>query len=443
MIHDERTRKRSMPALPVRSLRVSVIDGADRGKVVQSSAETLSIGSSDTNDLVLQDRTVSRFHLELRRADDGIVIEDMGSTNGTEVGPVRFASARVTVKPGTRFSIGGSTLEVADSDRYIATATGPERFGAMIGRSAAMRSATAQLAKVAPSELSVLLSGESGTGKELAALALHAESPRAEKPFVTLDCGAIPPTLFASELFGHERGAFTGADKRVQGAFERAQGGTLFLDEIGELSAELQVALLGALERRKIRRVGGTQELPIDVRVIAATHRDLRAAVNAGSFRLDLFYRLATVRITLPPLRERKDDIPLLVHHILEEAGRVSDLDRVFDATAMQALKAHPWPGNVRELRNVVLGTLAMGSLLLDTASEPMSETPTQAEDVMTQALELDYSAAKRIVLDAFEKRWLSHLMERVKGNVRGAARDGNIERKHLVDLLKRHGLKE
>jgi DNA-binding NtrC family response regulator len=203
--------------------------------------------------------------------------------------------------------------------------------------------------------------GESGTGKELFARAVHEHSKRADGPFVVVDCASLTPTLVASELFGHEKGAFTGADRRHQGAFERADGGTIFLDEIGELPEQLQPNLLGVLERRRFRRLGGRDEIEVDVRVVSATNRDLRAEVNAGTFRLDLYYRLAVVRFAVPSLRERPEDIPILIEHFLREAGETAPMGEVVPPAVMAGLQRHHWPGNVRELRNYVEATVAMG----------------------------------------------------------------------------------
>jgi DNA-binding NtrC family response regulator len=284
----------------------------------------------------------------------------------------------------------------------------------------------------------VLLVGESGTGKELIARALHTQSSRADGPFVTVDCGALSPALVASELFGHEKGAFTGAAGRHDGAFSRADGGTLFLDEIGELPTALQAALLGALERKRIRRVGGRDEIPIDVRVVSATHRDLRAEVNAGTFRLDLYYRLAVVVLQVPALRERREDVPLLVEHFLREAGVEGGVAEVVPPDTMDALAAHAWPGNVRELRNFVEATLVMGE------APPLMGAPSGPEggDVIEHALVLGYKEARARVLDAFERRYCEPLLERAEGNVSRAARDARMDRTYLIKLLSKHGLK-
>ena len=251
---------------------------------------------------------------------------------------------------------------------------------------------------------------------------------------MTVDGGALTPNLVASELFGHERGAFTGADRTRTGAFERAHGGTLFLDEVGELSPELQTSLLGVLERRRFQRLGGNEEVAVDVRVIAATHRDLHAEVNAGRFRLDLYYRLAVLRLEVPALRDRRDDIPMLVERFLEELG-VEDAESHFPEARIRELMAHHWPGNVRELRNVVEATVAMGR---PTTLAP----PRPAGSHLRVALNEPYVEARARIIHAFEKRYLTHLLENADGNVSEAARRGRMNRSHLFTLLRRHGLK-
>jgi DNA-binding NtrC family response regulator len=308
-----------------------------------------------------------------------------------------------------------------------------------------MRQLMAQVQKAAKSEVPALIVGESGTGKELIARALHDLGPRADGPFEVLDCGSLSPNLVASELFGHERGSFTGADRRREGAFERARGGTLFLDEIGELPAELQPTLLGVLERRQLRRVGGQDVVPVDVRVVAATHRDLRAEVNQNRFRLDLYYRLAVVTLRVTPLRERAEDVPLLVEHFLREAGHDGRVGTVFPHETLERLIAHDWPGNVRELRNVVDATLAMGEapVIDPLGGEPESAAEADPHAIpIARVLRLPYKRARATVLSEFEARYLRHALDEAEGNVARAARSAGMDRSYLFGLLKRHRLK-
>src|SRR5688572_13229801 len=302
-----------------------------------------------------------------------------------------------------------------------------------------MRRLMAQVERAAKTEAAVHVVGESGTGKELIARALHELGPRADRPFVTVDCGALSPTLVASELFGHEKGAFTGADRQHIGAFERADGGTLFLDEIGELPASLQSNLLGVLERRKLRRLGGRTDIAVDIRIVSATNRDLRSEVNRGAFRLDLYYRIAVVVLSNPPLRERPDDVALLVEHFLRDIGHVGLVESLFSQEAMKNLEAHYWPGNVRELRNLVEATVAMGE---PPRLEPMiEEAARSSNDPIGGLLGQPYGAARGALLEQFEKRYLADLVERTGGNVSRAAREARMDRSHLIDLLRRHGL--
>jgi len=280
----------------VTTLRVEVVDGPDKGKHA-TSTDTLAVGTAKDNDLVLSDFTVSRFHLDAS-VRGGVLVTDLGSTNGTYVGNVRVE--RAVVPPGTLVKLGGTTIRFDDAVKKTVELDGhTHTLAGMLARSPQMLRLFADVERVAPTPTSVLVVGESGTGKERVAEALHAQSPRAKDPFVTIDCGALASTLLSSELFGHERGAFTGADRTYIGAFERAESGTVFLDEIGELPAADQVALLGVLERRRFRRVGGTGEIELGARVIAATNRDLRSEVNSGRFRHDLYHRLAVVVLRL------------------------------------------------------------------------------------------------------------------------------------------------
>ncbi|MBN8616816.1 MAG: sigma 54-dependent Fis family transcriptional regulator [Deltaproteobacteria bacterium] len=426
--------------LLVKTLRADVLDGPDTGRLRVANSEELSLGTADANDLVLSDDTVSRFHLTLKRAEDGIRIVDQRSTNGTWIGAARLGEA--TVAPGTVVQLGRTRVRVTDGrdvdiDLYEGEALGPVR-----GRSAAMRRVMSWVERAARSDAPVLLVGESGTGKEAVARALHSSSARASKPLVTVDCGSLAPTLVASELFGHERGAFTGAERQHVGALEQADGGTLFLDEIGELPRELQSALLGALERRSFRRVGGRTEVQVDVRLVAATNRNLRAEVNAGTFRLDLFYRLAVLMLELPPLRDRRDDIPLLCAHFLSELGHDGSLETIFPPDRMEELASHSWPGNVRELRNVVQATLAIGRTPLISPFEA-SQTTSSASSVDLQPLyALPYKLARDRAIEEFDRRYLANLLTQTQDNVSQAARDAGLDRSYFFTLLRRAGLR-
>jgi transcriptional regulator with GAF, ATPase, and Fis domain len=287
----------------------------------------------------------------------------------------------------------------------------------------------------------VLLTGETGTGKDVLAHALHEQGPRAKGPFEVVDCGAVSPSLIESELFGHERGAFTGAVASRAGAFERAHGGTLFLDELGELPLDLQPKLLRALESREIRRVGGNKTLSVDVRVVAATTRDLPRAVRKGEFREDLYFRLAVVPIHVPPLRERLEDLPLLVGRMLE-----NEPDLLVPDVTIAAMRAHDWPGNVRELRNVVERAAVMARASGETALrlyEPLGEAAPELdpEDVFRFRPGTTWREAKARVDALLERRYLGWLLERHGNNASAAAREAELDRKYLAELARKHGL--
>ncbi len=430
-------------SLPVQSVRVEVLAGPDAGTAAGASTETLTVGTAKDNDLVLTDRTVSRYHLELVAHPDGVSVRDQGSTNGTKLGSALIRDAVVPV--GSELTVGATTLVVHEGKSVQVPLAPRDGVGQLRGQSDGMRRLLAQVDKAAQSDIAVLVVGESGTGKELIAQALHDSGRRSSKPFVTVDCAALTATLVASELFGHERGAFTGAHRQHIGAFERANGGTILLDEVGELPAPLQASLLGVLERRRFRRLGGSDDINVDVRVVAATNRDLRAEVNAGSFRLDLYYRIAVVRLSVPPLRDRRDDIPLLVGHFLREGGHKGPADSLIGDRVMQSLCEHHWPGNVRELRNLVEATLAMGTPpSLDAGLQPAGlqsdVSASSTSDPIGSVLDKPYKEARAAVLREFEARYLEQLLERSEGNVSRAAREAQVDRSHLRELLKRHG---
>ncbi len=437
MLPEETVPAGFVPGIPIREVRVRVQSSPLPPAQAEVAGETVTVGSAPNNALVLADEMVSRYHLEVTCVADRVLVRDLGSTNGTTIGRVELHEGAVYVAPGATLTIGGTVLRIDHGETTSVETSPAEILGELRGRSPAMRRVMGLAQGIASRDVSVLVTGESGTGKELLARAIHAESPRCDGAFVVVDCGAIPAHLVASELFGHERGAFTGADRRHAGAFERAHGGTLFLDEIGELPLEVQPALLGALERRTIRRVGGSEELSADFRLVAATHRDLRAAVNSGEFRLDLYHRVAVVTLELPPLRERPDDVPLLVEHFLRQEGHDGPVGEIFDAAAMQRLKQRRWEGNGRELRNHVAATLSIGA-----EPPPLPEGGALGpSDVIGSVLGLTYKDARRVLTDAFEARYLAALLERSGGNVRQAARTARMDRSYLIELLRRHGL--
>jgi DNA-binding NtrC family response regulator len=425
---------------PVRKLQLEVLrDGSGPANAV-ASGDVLTVGTARDNDVVLSDPKVSRYHLRVRALGADIIATDLGSTNGTCIGPVTLADASVRLEPGTLVGLGDSTVRVGDGGFAMRELHEATSLRGIVGTSAAMRELMARVRKVAPSSAPLLILGESGTGKELVAQALHEESPRHAGPFVTVDGAALTESLFASELFGHERGAFTGAHQQHIGAFERADGGTLFLDEVGELSEPMQSMLLGAIERGRFRRVGGTRDIAVDVRLVSATHQNLRAHVNSNRFRLDLYYRLAVVVLEVPPLRERPEAVePLTLHflHQLDSSPSVASL--LCSPEQLRALERHAWPGNVRELRNVVMRAMATGE-------QPVLEGSVATHSTVGGGQELwsrPYKEARRTLLDQFELGYLQRLLERNDGSLRKSAREAGIDRSYLIQMLRKHGLKQ
>jgi DNA-binding NtrC family response regulator len=419
----------------VRRFSVTVTAGPRAGATWAELAERCAIGSHPSNDLILDDPTVSRFHCELSIVAGRVRVRDLGSRNAVVAGAATIVDG--SIAGGTTLVLGNTRVRV-DIDDGSAEIELSERdsFGPLVGVSAVMRELFSQLEKVASTEATVLIEGETGTGKEGVAEAIHEASSRARAPFVVVDCGAIPANLLESELFGHEAGAFTGAGERRVGAFEEASGGTLFLDEIGELPPDLQPKLLRALEAREIRRVGGRGTIRCDLRILAATNRDLRSEVNRQQFRADLYYRLAVVKLTLPPLRERVGDLPVLADHLLRRLKASDDVRRELTAPAFLAeLAAAPWPGNVRELRNHLEQCVVFG----ERRSPGGLATPHPSPTVDASQ---PYELARRQALDAFERTYVTALLDRAGGNVAQAARDAGVNRAYLHRLLSRHGLR-
>jgi len=398
--------------------------GAD-GTVARHPLERrrLRIGSGDDVDVSVSDPHVSRLHCELEPTATGVILRDLGSTNGTFVGGA--AIREVVLAPGV-VAVLGSTRLFVDAET---PATVMARFGGAVSSSPAMAAVFAVRDKLAASDVTVLLSGETGSGKDLLARAVHERSPRHAGPLVVFDCGAVTASLIESELFGHDKGAFTGAVADRAGAFERADGGTLFLDEIGELPIDLQPKLLRALEQREVRRLGGTDELPVDVRVIAATNRDLAAEVVAGRFRQDLYFRVTAAVVEVPPLRARAEDLPILVEQMLEGRARVTP-------AAMTALAAYDWPGNVRELRNVITTAVAMvDGPVLDVRHLMFPAAPARRER------SLDELPLAGRTLEAIEKAAIRQTLDHEGGNKTRTARVLGIASSTLYEKIKKYGL--
>ncbi len=407
------------------------------GEGYQSEGASCSIGSHPSNQLVLKDRTVSRFHCEIRADEKGVRIYDLESRNGLFVDGVRVESC--WLKEGSTIQLGHASLRFhVIPERTVIPISPKERFGPLLGRSVAMRTVFAVLERIASSSSTVLIEGATGTGKEATAEALHEASERADGPFVVVDCGAIPGALLESELFGHEKGSFTGAVAQRIGAFEAANGGTVFLDELGELPPELQPKLLRVLEQRTIRRLGNTERLPVDVRVVAATNRRLRQEVNEGRFRSDLYYRLAVIKVELPPLRSRQGDIPMLCKIFLDQLGASDEVrDKLLAPQFIRRLEQAAWPGNVRELRNHLERCMVLEQALPLGHGHTNTADPTTAIDPT-----LSYAEARQRAIAGFESSYLRSLLEFHGGNVSQAARAAGIDRAYLHRLLRRHGLR-
>ncbi len=426
-----------------------VLNGGDRGAERQIGADAFRIGKSTENDLVLADDTVSRTHCEIVREKKGYLLRDLGSTNGTKVDGTRIKE--VYLAPGALISVGKVEIRVKPyAERIELLPSERDSFGEAVGSTVAMREIFGLLERLAPTDATVLLGGESGTGKDVLARAIHQHSRREGKPFVVVDCGAVVGTLVESELFGHERGAFTGATATRQGAFELANGGTLFLDEIGELPLDLQPKLLRALEQRSFRRVGGNKEIRVDIRVIAASKRNLKMEVERGKFREDLYFRLAVVPVDVPPLRERRADVPRLVASLLDRFSRTTGRPMRIRPEVVEALRGHDWPGNVRELRNVIERAAYMADALgkdevlashlpfapaVTAEQGPSPEPPPPFDDTRS------YRENKARFEEEFERRYVAWLLAKHDGNISAAARAADMDRKYLHKLAKRHGL--
>ena len=458
---------------PTLHLRRCTLQGVDDPSLEWSfEKEEVRIGSMNDNDIVLHDDTVSRYHCSIRQEDTGYVLVDNRSTNGVFVNKVRVREA--FLKPGCIVSVGQHQLRFnAREEEVHIVPSRHDRIGGLIGGNPRMREIYSIIEKIAPTATTVVIDGETGTGKEVVAQAIHSLSPRSKNELVVFDCGAVPPNLIESELFGHEKGSFTGAMMTRNGLFEQADGGTLFLDELGELPIDLQPKLLRALEQREVRRVGGQKASKVDVRIIAATNRNLEDEVKAGRFRQDLFYRLSVVRLHLPSLRERADDIPLLVNHFLEHAAynrnpAGQQRARHIARDAMAALQSYTWSGNVRELVNTIeracsfceSGTIELSDLPDYVRSSkapppprrattvpaapivsmnPNTPAPAPPEELLGEGV--TFKDAKERWVASFERDYILQLLRRNHGNISHAARAADIDRKYFRKLMKKYDI--
>ena len=436
------------------SLRVTA--GPDAGAtfdIPPSHPSRVLVGQSASADLPLRDREVSRRHLGLTvelgstgrasadaaTAEVRLRLEDLGSKNGTRVNGVTVVEA--LLEGGERIDIGGTTIAVQRSERAtdipLSTASS---FGRIVGESPAMRRLYPLCERLASASVPVVIEGETGTGKEVLAESLHEMGPRAGGPFAVFDCTAVPPNLVESALFGHERGSFTGATEARRGVFEEAHGGTLLIDEIGDLDIELQAKLLRALERSEIRRIGGKAWIRVDVRVLAATRRNLDQEVAAGRFRDDLFYRLAVARIELPPLRHRAGDVALLARTFW---SRMATAGEPIPEDFVDRLASYAWPGNVRELHNAVARRVALGDLgdmaaIGLGAGAPSSQAAGSDPIGAILAENLPFPRAREKLVEAFERRYVEDVLRRHGGNVARAAAASGIARRYFQILQAR-----
>jgi DNA-binding NtrC family response regulator len=428
---DAPTVREERRSAPVRAFEVEIEAQGKRSvhRIAPATPGPLLVGQSVVCHIPLADRLASRRHASLELVETGLRFVDLGSTNGSFLGNTRVGE--VTLVGGERLRLGAAimTVRVVSADEAETRLSARTAFGRMAGEAPAMRRLYPLLEKLAASKVPVIIEGETGTGKEVLAEALHAEGPLAGKPYVVFDCTAAPPALIESELFGHERGAFTGAAARRKGVFELAHGGTLLIDEIGDLDRALQAKLLRAVERGEVRRVGGDEPIHVDVRILAATRRNLDQEVSAGRFRDDLFHRLAVTRVELPPLRRRREDIPVLARLFWRQAGG-SDAD--FPATDLPAWIDQPWPGNVRQLKNALAHRHAVGT----TSLAALDDDEESLDAVLS--LDLELPAARRIVHERLERAYVRRMLEKHGGNVTRAAEDSGIALRHFHRLKAR-----
>jgi two-component system, NtrC family, nitrogen regulation response regulator GlnG len=423
--------------MPTVRMKLVILSGPDAGRTQALVLGNHKLGTEPSCDIILKDRTVSRHHLTLEVQEHGVLARDMGSRNGSFCEGMRFNE--LAVRPGAVLKLGTTELKIVpeSSRERVIPPSARTSFGSLVGTSRRMREVFTVMERLAAGDSDVLIQGETGTGKEGCAEGIHAASKRHKGPFVIVDLAGIAPSLIESELFGHVKGAFTGAQNDRAGAFERANGGTVFLDEVGELPLEIQPRLLRALERRQVKRVGANDYRTVDVRVVAATHVELEAAVEKGKFREDLFHRLAVLQVTLPPLRERLEDIPLLVDTVLERMKRPPS---VLSDQTRALLAQYPWPGNVRELRNVVERVVSLGEEALpDIPTEP--GVPAHSGSSAPPEIDLPFKEAKERIIEGFERDYLKGLLERCGGNISRAAREAGIARLYVRKLLKKYGL--
>jgi len=431
----KRRARRERPVARAREFTLRVTGGPDEAsELVLRTAEPspILIGKSHTCGLRLTDEMVSQRHIAVELTGEGVRVTDLESTNGTMVNGVQIGEA--TLLGGERLQIGDTVIsfeaaaETTEQPLPLATS-----FGRVLGASCAMRRLYPLCKRLAASHVPAVIEGETGTGKEVLAEALHEAGARTAGPFVVFDCTTVPRNLIDAALFGHERGAFTGATESRRGVFEQADGGTLLLDEIGDLELDMQSKLLRALERAEVQRVGSSRWTKVNVRVLAATRRDLDAEVQASRFRDDLFYRLAVARIEMPPLRRRVGDVELLARHFW---SRMADEDVAPPATYLERLSRYGWPGNVRELKNTIARQIALGDLAGDAVGMPRapSEVVEPGGDRLERivALGLPFPRARRKAIEEFDQLYLTRILEEHDGNIARAADAAGVARRYF-----------
>jgi DNA-binding NtrC family response regulator len=412
--------------------RITVV--GHRGASIDVGTAPCVVGRDPSCQLVLDDRRVSSTHLELAATEHGLHVRDLGSSNGTFLGEHRIVEALLS-KPA-RIQCGDTILDYRPGKPHRVPLSASDVFGPLVGGTPQMRALFAQMKRLARTDLSVLICGETGTGKELAAQAIHEASGRAGKPFAVIDCSSIPTQLAESVLFGHERGAFSGAVSRGASPFVEASGGTVFLDELGELPLDVQPKLLRALAEQKIKAVGSTRYLAFDVRVIAATWRDLPREINRGGFRSDLFFRIADERVELPALRQRLDDIPLLTQRMMVDLDKGSAFDRV-TPESLDRLTRHGWPGNVRELRSLVRRALSYDDGGAIDLAQYLS--PVDATNGGGTAAGVDAKSSYDESKEAHDSAYFRALFESTGGNVSEMSRRAGVNRETVRSHLRRH----
>ena len=424
------------PKHKIMSLHLQVVKGPDSGMELEVTQGRARIGTARSNDLVLTDDTVSRLHCQLDVSKQAVRIIDEGSTNGTFIAGVRIHDAELVEG---EIQVGSTVIRISPGAEQAVVWLAPHaKFGDLVGKSVAMRRLYAVLERAAQSDATVLIQGETGTGKDLVARTLHEHSSRADGPFVTVDCGSIAPNLIESELFGHVRGAFSGATGDRDGVLKRGHGGTVFFDEIGELPMELQPKLLRVLEAREYRPVGGNTVKSIDIRVIAATNRPLARRINVGSFREDLYYRLAVIECELPPLRERREDIAELAKHFYR---RFADDEGEIPIELLSGLELRNWPGNVRELRNHIERLVVMGWAQAPEHRTGAPGDPQRVEAVVLRHLPLREARAQW--LEQFDSLYVKALLQKTSGNITKTAELAGINRRSLQRLMTRLGMRD